>query len=113
MAVRGAIVRKFSAKDVHYMLVVPGVEDFRLKHQIHTTLLQLSGNATLKGSHQSIQSRPMRIRFIGNQVPHDWTEAHAEHNEMILALEARDGDRLALAVMRHMAMTFERVRRTL
>ncbi len=151
VAARGAIVRKFSAKDVRDMLDVLALleafaarqacqnasdediislrqihdrmvalhkennrlEYFKLNQLIHSTLLRLSGNPTLEESHQSIQSRLKRIRYIGNQAPGGWVEALAEHDEMIRALEARDGDKLAEVVTRHMDMTWKRVLPTL
>jgi DNA-binding GntR family transcriptional regulator len=86
---------------------------FKLNQQIHSAFLRLSGNAALESAHAAIQSRLKRIRFIGNQEPEKWAEAMREHDQMIRALEARDGDALARVVNLHMDNTWERVRRTL
>ena len=151
VAARGAIVRRFTAKDVRDMLDVLAVlesfaarlacrvasdeaiagvrrmhdrmveryeardrlEYFHLNQQIHTAFLRLSGNATLEEAHASIQSRMKRIRYVGNEEPRKWAAALAEHEEMIRALEARNGEALAAVVTRHLEKTWERVLPTL
>ena len=64
----------------------------------------------LAAMHESIQQRLKRVRFIGNEQPAKWEGAVAEHEEMMAALEARDGDRLAEVLARHLEHTWERVR---
>ena len=151
VAARGAVVRKFTAKDVRDMLDVLAVleafagrlacraasdadiaevrrlhdrmvehfatrdrlEYFKLNQSIHGAFLRLSGNATLAASHAAIQSRLKRIRYIGNQEPQKWQDAMNEHDRMIRALEARDGEALALVLTQHMERTWDRVQDTL
>ena len=151
VAARGAVVRKFTAKDVRDMLDVLAVleafagrlacrvasdadiaevrrlhdrmvehfetrdrlEYFKLNQSIHAAFLRLSGNATLAASHAAIQSRLKRIRYIGNQEPRKWQDAMNEHDRMIRALEARDGEALALVLTQHMERTWDRVQDTL
>ncbi len=86
---------------------------FKLNQAIHSAFLALSGNAALAEAHAAIQSRMKRIRYIGNEEPPKWAEALAEHEEMIRALEARDGDALAAIVVRHLENTWARVLPTL
>ncbi|HEX6138106.1 MAG TPA: GntR family transcriptional regulator [Casimicrobiaceae bacterium] len=76
---------------------------------IHAGLAQLSGNALLASTHQVIQARLKRIRFIGNEEPDKWAGAVAEHEQMIAALEARDEARLCEVIRRHLAQTWVRV----
>ena len=151
VASRGAIVRRFDAKDVRDMLDVLAVleafaarlacrvatdaqiagvraihdrmvdryavrdrlEYFKLNQQIHSAFLRLAGNAALEEAHASIQSRMKRIRYIGNEEPPKWAAALAEHEEMMRALEARDGEALAGVVTRHLENTWARVLPTL
>jgi DNA-binding GntR family transcriptional regulator len=103
--IHDAMVERYAARD--------RLEYFKLNQQIHSAFLRLSGNAALASAHASIQSCLKRIRYIGNQEPDKWADAMGEHDEMIRALEARDGDALARVVNRHMENTWERVRRTL
>ena len=76
---------------------------------IHAGFAELSGNTLLAAMHATIQARLKRIRFIGNEEPEGWSGAVAEHGEMMAALEARDGPRLAAAVTRHLDETWKRV----
>lgn len=85
------------------------LEYYRRNQAFHTGLAQLSGNALLGSLHQVIQARLKRIRFIGNEEPAKWDAAVAEHHEMMAALEARDGARLADVVTTHLERTWARV----
>jgi DNA-binding GntR family transcriptional regulator len=76
---------------------------------IHAGIARLSGNALLAGMHQGLQARLRRIRFIGNEEPHTWAGAVAEHEAMIAALEARDDARLSAVIEDHLDRTWERV----
>ncbi len=145
---RGAVVKRFSAKDVKDMLTVlqaleelagrlacetasdAGIAEVRALHdemvrrykagdrlqyyklnqQIHTAIVQLSGNAALADMHGVLQTRLKRIRFIGHEGPEKWAAAVAEHEEMIAALEARDTVKLSEVLGRHLTKAWERVR---
>lgn len=86
---------------------------FKLNQEIHSSFARLSGNATLLWAHEAIQARMKRIRFLGNGSADKWSAAVDEHEEMMLALEARDADRLATVLGGHMDRTWLRVRDTL
>lgn len=145
---RGAVVKRFGAKDVQDMLLVLGtleelagklactiardediaeirvlhdrmvqhykagdrLEYYKLNQSIHTAIVALSGNAPLAEIHAMLQTRLKRIRFIGHEGPEKWAAAVAEHEEMIAALEARDQQRLAAVLGRHLTNAWERVR---
>ncbi|MBB5043967.1 DNA-binding GntR family transcriptional regulator [Shinella fusca] len=145
---RGAVVKRFGAKDVQDMLLVLGtleelaaklacaiaseegiaeirglhdrmvqhykagdrLEYYKLNQNIHTAIVALSGNAPLAEIHAMLQTRLKRIRFIGHEGPEKWAAAVAEHEEMIEALEARDQQRLAAVLGRHLTNAWERVR---
>jgi DNA-binding GntR family transcriptional regulator len=144
---RGAVVHRFSPKDVEDMLIVLGTLEalagrlacanatdaqlremrglhnemmrlyerrdrlnyFKTNQSIHSAFIRLSGNAALSYVHDLLQSRLKRIRFIGHEGPEKWAAAVAEHEEMIRALEARDGERLAAALTGHMSEAWRRV----
>lgn len=86
---------------------------FKLNQQIHSSIATIGGNEALATTHASIQSRLKRIRYIGNIEPSKWSDALAEHERMIAALEARDADSLATVLGEHMQGTWERVKQTL
>ena len=83
---------------------------FKLNQAIHTAIVAASGNAILLELHGTLQARVKRARFIGNGQPDKWAAAVAEHEEMMAAIEARDGERLAEVLGRHMDAAFARVR---
>ncbi len=82
---------------------------FKRNQQIHSALISLSGNESLALVHDILQSRMKRIRFIGDQKSESWAAAVDEHEEMIAALEARDGARLSSAMADHLAQSWERI----
>jgi DNA-binding GntR family transcriptional regulator len=145
---RGAVVRRFSSKDVRDSLVVIGdlealagrlachcasdagiravrrlhdemiamyesrnrLPYFKLNQSIHSAILALSDNEPLIYVHGILQARLRRIRYIGHEGPEKWAGAVADHEAIITALEARDGDRLAEALSGHMMRAWERVK---
>lgn len=145
---KGAIVRRFSEKDIREILdVLKTLEQFaarltcahardaeiaeivdlhnqmlrhyadrsrlayfKLNQEIHSAIVRASGNSVLAHVHEQLQARIKRVRFIGNELPERWAGAVAEHEEMNLALLARDGDKLSEVLGRHLDKTLERVR---
>lgn len=145
---RGAVVRKFLAKDVQDSLTVlanleslagqlacknasdDDIRDIRAMHDemlrfyaardrlayfklnqaIHSAILRASGNEALADVHGVLQARLRRIRYIGNERPEKWAAAVGDHEEMIVALERRDGEQLAKILATHMNRTWDRVR---
>lgn len=83
---------------------------FKLNQAIHSALVQAAGNAMLAQTHETLQARIKRIRFVGHEGPDRWAAAVAEHEEMIVALEARDAARLEEVVGRHLDAAVERTR---
>jgi DNA-binding GntR family transcriptional regulator len=148
---RGAVVRRFTPKDVRDSLAVMAVLEelagrlacdnatdeqvrevrrthdamlrcyeikdrltyFKLNQDIHSAIIRLSGNEWLADVHGMLQARLKRIRFIGNEGPVKWAAAVADHEEMMTALEARDGARLSAAMRHHMDETWHRVKDSL
>jgi DNA-binding GntR family transcriptional regulator len=83
---------------------------FKLNQNIHSAILRLSKNEPLAYVHGILQARLRRIRYIGNEGPEKWAAAVADHEEMIVALEGRDRERLSAALVAHMERTWERVK---
>lgn len=85
------------------------LEYFKLNQDIHAALVRAAHNDTLSTTHAILQARLKRIRYTGNEAPQKWSGAMAEHEEMMAALLARDGDALANVAGRHMDETLKRV----
>jgi DNA-binding GntR family transcriptional regulator len=83
---------------------------FKRNQQTHSMLIAFSGNEPLCMVHGILLTRMKRIRYIGDRTEASWAAAVAEHEEMIAALEARDGPRLAKALADHVMESWERVK---
>ena len=83
---------------------------FKKNQQIHSALISFTGNASLAMVHEILQSRMRRVRYIGDLNDDTWSRANTDHEEMIAALESRDGRRLAKALVDHLARTWDRVK---
>ncbi|KAB0679004.1 GntR family transcriptional regulator [Aureimonas leprariae] len=84
---------------------------YKLNQAIHTAIVELADNETLAAMQARLQMRLKRIRFIGHEGPENWAAAVAEHEQMIVALEARDGAKLASVLGRHLTNAWVRVER--
>ena len=83
---------------------------FKRNQQIHSLLVALSGNESLYLVHDILQTRMRRIRFIGDRTEETWAEAVTDHEEMMRALETRDGQGLAIAMADHIIRGWERIK---
>ena len=83
---------------------------FKLNQSIHSAIVRAADNAMLLETHEMLQARIKRIRFVGNETPDRWAGAVAEHEEMMVALTARNAEKLAEVLGRHLDKTVERVR---
>ena len=101
-ALHAAMMERYAARD--------RLPYFKLNQAIHGSMVALAGNATLAWAHEAIGARMRHIRFVGNAGPEKWAGAVAEHEEMMRALKARDGEALAGSLALHLDHTLERVR---
>ena len=82
---------------------------FRLNQSIHEAILAGSRNNSLITMYRSLAGRVRRARYFANMSRNRWAQAAAEHEEIISALEARDGALLAGILKRHLQNKFETV----
>jgi DNA-binding GntR family transcriptional regulator len=82
---------------------------FKLNQQIHSRLVVLTGNESLFLVHDILQTRMKRIRYIGDRTEETWAAAVADHEAMMAALKARDGERLSEAMVDHIMGSWERI----
>ena len=74
---------------------------FELNQAIHAQLFLLSGNTVLASTHDKLNLRLRRARYFANISPARWDRAMDEHDQMIDALEARNGKRLRVIMEEH------------
>jgi DNA-binding GntR family transcriptional regulator len=70
--------------------------------QIHDAIFDIADNAPLKETRRIIFTRIINLRFIARIAEDEWQVATREHEEMIVALEARDGPQLGAILRRHL-----------
>lgn len=86
---------------------------FRHNQRIHEIIMEAAGNSTLSSMYQSLAVRVRRARYLANMSSERWQQAVDEHEEIIAALDARDGQILGAILKRHLANKFATVRQWL
>jgi DNA-binding GntR family transcriptional regulator len=75
---------------------------YRMNRLIHQRINRAARNALLTQVYSNLNQRIENLRFRSNFDQHKWDKAAREHADMVEALEARDGPRLAAILRRHM-----------
>ncbi|SFA73724.1 DNA-binding transcriptional regulator, GntR family [Rhizobium sp. NFR07] len=70
--------------------------------QIHDAIFDIADNALLKETRRIIFTRIIKLRFIARIAEDEWQIAIKEHEEMLVALEARNGPQLGAILRRHL-----------
>ena len=83
---------------------------FQANQQIHEAILEAADNMTLATQYRALAARVRRARYLANMSDGRWRQAVEEHEEILAALEAGDGARLARVLKQHLANKFETVR---
>ncbi len=74
---------------------------FQANQAIHEAILDAARNPVLSATYRSLAGRIRRARFRANMDDARWAEAVTEHEAILTALRARDGDRLADLLQSH------------
>ena len=88
-------------------------EYFALNQQIHEAILKAAANPTLEAQYRSLAGRIRLARFRANMTQARWDQAMHEHEEMLAALDARDGAQLAAVLRRHLENKRETVKQSI
>ncbi len=86
---------------------------FHVNQEIHQLILAAARNQTLTSAYRGLEGRIREARYLANMSTSRWTRAVEEHEQMISALEARDGAALAAILKSHLANKFETVKEAL
>ena len=86
---------------------------FRLNQEIHRKIFELSGNRTLMNVYRGLAGRIRRPRYLANISATRWAEAMKEHEAILAALEAKDGQALGRILKDHLRKTCEVVKQAL
>ncbi len=83
---------------------------FQTNQEIHEAILNAAKNTTLSLQYRSLASRVRRARYMANMSEERWKQAVEEHEQILMALEKRQGSKLARILKRHLKNKFETVR---
>ncbi|MBX2884832.1 MAG: GntR family transcriptional regulator [Granulosicoccus sp.] len=75
---------------------------FKLNQQIHERIMAAANNAVLSEQYRMLSNRLRRARYQANMSDQRWADAIAEHDEMMHAIEKRDGAALAQILRAHL-----------
>jgi DNA-binding GntR family transcriptional regulator len=75
---------------------------FQTNQAIHEAILEAARNPILTTTYRGLAGRIRRARFRANMDEARWAEAVAEHEAILEALRARDGERLADLLHSHL-----------
>jgi DNA-binding GntR family transcriptional regulator len=94
-------------KALHYAMLackaqndLPGY--YSRNQAIHDKINDAARNSVLRQTYLGLNRRLQALRFKSNFQPHKWDSAAHDHDEMVKALEARDGKRLAAILRQHL-----------
>lgn len=86
---------------------------FRSNQAIHEAILEAANNPTLRTMYRSLAARIRRARYLANMTDERWAEAVDEHKQILQALKAREGEKLATILRAHLQSKFDSVRQWL
>ena len=75
---------------------------FRCNQAIHAAIVAAGGNRTLAATYRHLNAHVLRARYMANLSRERWDRAVAEHEAMLNALAARDGERLQRLLSEHL-----------
>ncbi len=106
-------IRRLHDEMLNFYATRSRLEYFKLNQQIHSLLISLAGNQSLSLVYEILQTKMKRIRFIGDRKDESWQAAVEDHEKIIKALEARDGQKLAEAMVEHVTSSWDRIKSAL
>ncbi|PCI05675.1 MAG: GntR family transcriptional regulator [Hyphomicrobiales bacterium] len=88
-------------------------EYFSANQAIHEAILEAANNPTLRTMYRTLAARIRRARYLANMTDERWAEAMDEHEQILQALEGREGEKLAMILREHLKNKFDTVRQWL
>ncbi|MBX2885323.1 MAG: GntR family transcriptional regulator [Granulosicoccus sp.] len=86
---------------------------FTHNQRIHEIIMEAANNEMLKSIYKSLAVRVRRTRYMANMNAERWQNAVNEHEQILTAIEARDGKALGEILKLHMANKFRSIRQWL
>lgn len=83
---------------------------FQTNQAIHEAILDAADNTELATIYRSLTARIRRARYLANMTETRWAKAVDEHEQILDALENRQGAKLAKILRQHLKSKFNTVR---
>jgi DNA-binding GntR family transcriptional regulator len=83
---------------------------FSLNQDLHRLLVAMSHNPSLIETHAGLITQIERARFLALDIGQRWETSMAQHDAILAALQARDGDSIQALVSQHARETHATVR---
>lgn len=77
----------------------------RLNRAIHLAIFDAANNQTLLGLYLNLGTKIRNIRHTARKSAPNWQQAIEDHDEIMVALKARDGARMAIVMKQHIMNT--------
>lgn len=75
---------------------------FRYNQKIHLSIVEASGNAVLASTYRNLNANVRRARYMANLSRERWDEAVREHEQILVALRARNVAKLRRLLQDHL-----------
>lgn len=83
---------------------------YKINQSIHRSIVEFSKNGELIRSHERLNSRLYRIRFLSNRRTDRWHTAIEEHDAILRNLEQSEGLKLNKLLRDHLGHTWTKVK---
>jgi len=83
---------------------------FQSNQAIHEAILSAANNSELSTMYSSLAARVRRARYLANMTDDRWAKAVEEHEQILAALENRNGKQLSKILRKHLKSKFQTVR---
>jgi DNA-binding GntR family transcriptional regulator len=103
-------------KAIHYQMQASFIrrdlpEYFRLNQTIHRRIVEAAGNPVLAGTHENLNARLLRARYLASQIDEErWAAAMREHELIIEALSRRAAEEIAHLLREHLWHKYDTIR---
>ncbi|MCP1314493.1 MULTISPECIES: GntR family transcriptional regulator [unclassified Halomonas] len=98
-ALHDAMLAHYEARDL--------TQYFEVNRQIHERILAASDNPVLQEMYSNLSQRVKRVRYSKQMTDTFWKRAVEDHEQMIDALERRDGQKLGQVLREHLCNKIE------
>ncbi len=102
-------LKKIHAKMLQMYKQRKKTEYFRLNGSLHRLIIEAAGNQVLRDMYANILVHVQRARYFSLELQNHWDRGVKEHEEILDALDQRDGQLASRLLYRHVRATGEKM----